>query len=304
VLTKHAPTPTVPENQLLFVFGMGRSGTSALTRVLSLCGASLPGPLLGANGDSSTNYWEPLEAFKLNEEFLFRHGATWYDPTLRLQDEINFDPRERQIYIEQIQKLLTAFTGTPLTVIKEPRIVALSDFWFEATRRAGLTAKIIIPVRHPDEVAASLAARDGVSRELSNLLWLKYNLLAEHRSRPFLRVFVKYDNLMSDWRREVGRISETLSVELVASDETSIESFLDPDLHHHRHTAAPTELFGAAWTNQAYAAFCAAAQDGQVDLRAMDKIFAAYAKSQRTFRIALDEFRCRFGPPPPLGVSC
>ena len=37
----------------LFVLGLGRSGTSALTRVLSLCGAALPAGLLGATSVES-----------------------------------------------------------------------------------------------------------------------------------------------------------------------------------------------------------------------------------------------------------
>ncbi len=42
-------TGTAARPVILFVLGMGRSGTSALTRVLSLCGGTLPAKLVGAN---------------------------------------------------------------------------------------------------------------------------------------------------------------------------------------------------------------------------------------------------------------
>ena len=80
------------QRQLVMVLGMGRSGTSALTRVLSLCGASLPETLLTADQANSAGYWEPTEALDLNEQFLLRHSVTGsippcaYSMKLRLID--------------------------------------------------------------------------------------------------------------------------------------------------------------------------------------------------------------------------
>lgn len=284
------------EKQILFVFGMGRSGTSALTRVLSLCGVSLPDVLLGANEGNPKGHWEPLDALLMNEDFLLRHGSTWFDPTLRLQGEFVFHDEEREAYIELIRAFLKTCASGRLTVIKEPRIMALSDFWFEASQRAGFATKIVIPVRRPDEVAASLAARDQTSLELSSVLWLKYNLLAERRSRTLPRVFVEYPNLLSDWRREIARISEALSIELTAPNEAEIDAFLDHNLHHQKHSGTPTEVFGLPLVLQVYAAFSAAARGAPLDLQAMDEIFATYSKCERTFRISLDDFRSRTAP--------
>ena len=40
-------------------------------------------------------------------------------------------------------------------------LTALANFWFEAAHRASMSAKVVIPIRHPDQVTASLSARDG-----------------------------------------------------------------------------------------------------------------------------------------------
>jgi hypothetical protein len=44
---------------VLFVLGVNRSGTSALTRVPPLCGGALPAGLVGVNSGSPAGYWEP-----------------------------------------------------------------------------------------------------------------------------------------------------------------------------------------------------------------------------------------------------
>ncbi len=90
------------DKQVIFVLGMGRSGTSALTRVLSLCGATLPVSLLGPHESNQRGHWEPLDALKLNDGFMTSHGATWFDPTFRLQGEVVFNDNEREMYIGQI----------------------------------------------------------------------------------------------------------------------------------------------------------------------------------------------------------
>jgi hypothetical protein len=283
----------MPERQIIFVLGMGRSGTSVMTRILSLCGARLPEPLLGASDSNLTGHWEPIDAININNAFLSRHGASWYDPTLRLQGEIAFSMQEKEAYIEQIRAFIENSNAGSLLVIKEPRIAAVADFWFEASRRAWIAAKVIIPIRHPDQVAASLAARDGVSAELANILWLKYNFLAERSSRTLPRVFVEYGNFLSDWRKEIGRISERLAVDLSAADETAIGDFLDPNLHRQRSCGAPSDILGQAWTSDAYMAFSAAARDEPLNLQKIDTMFAAFVACERTFRRSLEDFSRR-----------
>jgi len=108
-------------------------------------------------------------------------------------------------------------------VIKEPRIAALSSFWFEGAARAGYAARVIVPVRDPREVVASLEARDDLSLELSCVLWLKYNLLAERASRTVRRVFVEYRHLAFDWRTQVDRIARELAVDLDNREESAIQ---------------------------------------------------------------------------------
>lgn len=285
--------PRTVRPTVVLVFGMGRSGSSALARVLSLCGCGLPAELVGATEANPLGHWEPHDALNLNEAFLSVHGASWYDPTLRLHGEIPVDPQRRTAYVERIKEFLRSLPSTRLLVIKEPRITALSEYWFEALREVGFSFGVVIPVRHPQEVVASLDVRDRASPELSSALWLKYNLLAERQSRGAARVFVDYLKLLTDWRSEISRISAALAIDLSARDESAIDGFLQRDLRRQRHDGPVTEVFGQPWVSRVYTALSAAARGEPVDAAALDEVFDAYRACERAFRVAREDFAGR-----------
>ncbi len=87
--------------------GMARSGTSALTRVLSLCGGTLPAGMKGADRGNPEGDPEPREARALNEALLRRHGSSRFDPSLRLQEEGAFDAEEKAACIAKVRTYLT-----------------------------------------------------------------------------------------------------------------------------------------------------------------------------------------------------
>jgi hypothetical protein len=275
----------------LFVLGMPRSGTSALTRVLSLCGATLPAGMLGADSGNPRGYWEPRKALRLNNSILLRHGSGTYDPSLRLQEEGVLDAGQKAAYIAEISAYLATLPVAPLVIIKDLQITALSDVWFEATRLAGLDIAIVIAVRRPQEVIASLAKLMRAQPQLSSALWLKYNLLAERQTRGMRRVFVEYDNLLGNWHREIARISTALSIDLSVREEAAIEEFLKPDLRCQRDCGPVTELGGTDWISATYEAMHQAAQDEPVDESALDRVFNGYRATEHDFRTAFDDYR-------------
>jgi hypothetical protein len=275
----------------LFVLGMPRSGTSALTRVLSLCGATLPAGMLGADSGNPRGYWEPRKALRLNNSILLRHGSGTYDPSLRLQEEGALDAGQKAAYIAEISAYLATLPAAPLVIIKDLQITALSDVWFEATRLAGFDIAIVIAVRRPQEVIASLAKLMRAQPQLSSALWLKYNLLAERQTRGMRRVFVEYDNLLGNWHREIARISTALSIDLSTRDEAAIDEFLKPDLRRQRDCGPVTELGGTDWISATYEAMHQAAQDEPVDESALDRVFNGYRATEHDFRTAFDDYR-------------
>lgn len=283
------PVGSATRPVVLFVLGPQRSGTSALTRVLSLCGGTLPAAMLGADANNPLGYWEPRAAISLNETILRRLGTNWYDPSLRFLDDGAIDPGESTACIAKIAAYLSTLPAAPLVVIKEPRITTLSDLWFEAARQAGFDVASVIAVRHPQEVISSIVKSWRVSQALASALWLKCNVLAERNTRGVPRVFVDYTNLLDDWRREVKRISTKLSVELHTQDLGAVEEFLNPSLHRQRHRGAVTDLFGAGWISAVYEVLREAAHDDPVDMSTLDGVFESYRASERDFRMAFED---------------
>jgi hypothetical protein len=249
---------------------------------------------VGATEGNPLGHWEPQDALNLNQAFLSQHGTSWFDPTLRLHSEAAYRREQQAAFIEQIKSFLGPLSAVPLLVIKEPRVTALSAFWFEAACQLGRAIRIAVPVRHPAEVAASLAARDGATPELASALWLKYNLLGEKESRAYPRVFVEYTSLLSDWRSELSRIAATLSVDLSVRDEASVDEFLRQDLRRQRHRGEICDVFGFGWISRVYGALTAAARGEPLETAVLDEIFESYRSCERTFRIALADFQTRF----------
>ena len=282
---------------IVFILGFGRSGTSALTGVLSHCGAALPTGLLGAIADNPRGCFEPREAVSLNEALLRRHGRSGYDLRLRTAEDGTVGAETDAATVDKIMAYLTTLPAAPVVVIKEPKITSIIHVWFEAARLAGFDVAAVIAVRHPAECISSIEKRTHrqnyvrASPELVSAWWLKYTLLAERDTRRVPRVFVEYRNLLEDWRREVKRISAALEIDLGSPDEDAIEGFLTPDRRHHRRAGVVTEPFGTDWIRTTYEQVSAAASDESWDAAVLDRVFEEYRASERGFRTAFEDYR-------------
>nr|WP_234796810.1 sulfotransferase family protein [Mycolicibacterium porcinum] len=279
---------------VLFVLGMGRSGTSALTRVLSLCGATLPGGMMGADSGNERGYWEPRAGLYLNEKFLYRHGSSYFDPTLRLQEEGGLSAEETAAFTAKIRDYLLTLPAAPVVVVKVLHISVLARMWFDAAHQAGYDIAAVLAVRDPQEVIGSLAKLMKASPQLTSALWLKYNLLAERETRGLPRVFVDYSNFLDDWRREIKRISHTLALDLDTGGEAAVEKFLARDMRHQRQRGPLIEPFGTNWLSVAYRGLSAAARDEPWEQSALDGVFEEYRASEHGFRTAIEDFQGQF----------
>ena len=282
--------PMSPANtrDLIFVVGMHRSGTSALTRVLSLCGGALPASLMAPNSGNPTGYWEPHDAMEINDRFLHARSSSWSDPGLTFRTA----PRDHggfaryvaliRDFLALIDEFLThgVEPGGPM-IIKEPRITALLPYWLTAAAEAGFAPRAIHIFRNPADVALSLAARDGMAFDRACALWQKYNLLGEHDARAIPRAFVSYEALLDDWEGTLARCAAEIGVDVAVDGPTrrAVDAFLSPQLQHHRsgeiarHLLAPTQRKAV---RLAYEALHRAA-GGAVDEAAFDSLLLEYS---------------------------
>ena len=201
----------------ILVLGMHRSGTSALTRVLSIAGAGLPKTLLPpVVGENDRGYWESLPLVEYHDKLLAELGSRWDD--WRALDLSRVPIRRRdEIKAEFIDLLAAEFGDAPLIVVKDPRMCRFAWLGLEALDSAGIDARSVIAFRNPLEVAGSLKRRDSMTRGEAALLWLRHVLDAEAAKRGRTRAFVSYHNLLADWSAvstsTLGRTQSTLPEE-------------------------------------------------------------------------------------------
>lgn len=262
----------------IIVVGMDRSGSSALTRIFSLCGAALPHELLPPNYGNPTGYWEPVRALQLNESFFEQHASAWCDADRRRQ-AIDASPADREEFVGRLCDLLrTGFEPDGPLVVKDPRISRLLPYWTEAARRCGMVPKIVHVFRDPEEVASSLMRRDGVTPYYAVSLWIKHNLIAERDGRGYPRVFVAYEDVLTGWERVVARCTAALDVDLTvtAAARAAAAAFLIP-----RTTASePPAALGRGPTRriaERILELLRAAREGAVDEAAFDALAAEQA---------------------------
>lgn len=272
------PETRSAKRRALVVLGMHRSGTSAMTRTLSLLGAALPERLTAAAEDNEKGFWEPWKIANLNDEILEGIDSGWDDVfAFRPKQYLsNFDG----VYLGQAVELLKEeFNGSELIVLKDPRISVLTPFWERALREAGYATHYVIMVRNPLEVAESLRFRNAFPREKALLLWSSYMIAIDRDTRNAARTFVSYDQLMGDWRDVRRRLEAGADMPFPRDTSTAaieIDRFLDPRLHHH---AAPSnDLFTSAdvpeQVKTLYRIFSKACDGAEIDAAALEAIRA------------------------------
>jgi hypothetical protein len=69
--------PAAAKRTCIMVLGMHCSGTSALTRAISLLGAELPNNMLGANPINQADHWEAERLIVLHDRMLAEAGSRW-----------------------------------------------------------------------------------------------------------------------------------------------------------------------------------------------------------------------------------
>jgi hypothetical protein len=239
---------------------MHRSGTSAIARLLNLRGAGLGRDLLPAKADNERGFWENRAILEVHEAFLAQQGLQWHDLIALSQDWQRAAPARR--FVADLPGILDQqFADAELLLVKDPRLSLLAPLWIEVLRARNVRPVFVMTIRHPNEVAASLARRDGLPVAQAQLLWLQHLIDAERASRGQARVFVHYERLLENWQRELNRVGKQLEIAwppAAADFAGTAAQFLAPALRHH-HAGHETEAQMPPIVADAYRQACAAA---------------------------------------------
>jgi hypothetical protein len=268
---------------------MHRSGTSALARVLSLLGCDLPKTLMGVFKGNETGHWESEAIRNFNDTVLESAGSAW-DDWLAFNPGWYRSPKADEFKMRAVALLADEFGSSRLFVLKDPRICRMLPFWLGVFDAANIMPAIILLVRNPLEVAASLEKRDDLDPSLGQLLWLRHVLEAEAASRGLIRFHCSYDALMNGWAGLALSAQETLGFSFPRlSQQTAeeVEAFLRERLRHHRVIAKSVvdNPMLSAWLRDAFRIFEHWAEDGErpEDFVTLDRIRAEFDAAAPAF---------------------
>jgi hypothetical protein len=140
-----------------------------------------------------------------------------------------------------------AVDGHRQVVIKDPRSIWLTALWTEAAKAHDLAISYLTMLRYPTEVAGSRStyygnidderkARDYAISKVAG--WINVSLLTERRTRGRRRVYLRYTDLLADWRTALGRVRDGLGLEfsapLAPGEPSPVDDFISPELHRIR----------------------------------------------------------------------
>ncbi|HEV2264779.1 MAG TPA: glycosyltransferase [Stellaceae bacterium] len=251
------PDSAPPERRAVFVLGMHRSGTSAVTRVLNLLGVELGHGLMAASPDNERGYWEHLAIVQEHDQLLEALGSSW-DDVRALPADWTKNPAAVSAAHRLRAIVEREFNAAPLWGLKDPRLCRLLPLWLPLLRTMRITPHFILVLRHPAEVAASLAKRDRKSRAAAALLWLRHMLEAEHATRGLPRTIVNFADLIENppnWSAEFRRVAAECGLAWsngYQAVDAAVGAFLSPDLRHHQTTTASGADDFGAWVQSVY----------------------------------------------------
>ena len=233
--------PSKPHEQApraLLVLGMHRSGTSAVAGALRLAGADLGADLMAPAPDNPKGFWEHAGVVAIHDRLLHALGRAWDDP--RPLPDAWPETAAAIAASAELEALLRAeFSAVPLWAVKDPRMCRLLPLWWPVLTRMGVQPAAVFVLRHPDEVAASLAARSGWLPDLSKVLWMQHLLDAEIASRQVPRAILPYANLLDGAPCALQALLASLSIPVSVEASTlhlALDAFISAGDRHHSAT--------------------------------------------------------------------
>lgn len=216
----------------LMVLGMHRSGTSLMARSLQEAGVDIGARLLGGSAGNPDGHFEDAVVVEHDERLLAALGRRWDD--LPIADERDLPASERAAFLASTAGYLVedrARRGR--WAMKDPRLCLFASTWRAAIERAQARVAAVLVVRHPVEVARSLASRDGLPFAQGWLLWTQYVLASLRGSDGLPRRVVSYDALMASPGDALARVAALPGWEDLRPTEAHA-SLARPERRHHR----------------------------------------------------------------------
>lgn len=218
------------------VLGMHRSGTSSVAGTLALLGATPPRTLMRPADDNPRGFWESEVLMTVDDAILAACGSRW-DDWRPISTEALAHLAQGELATRARVALESEFGDADAIVLKDPRICRFYSLWRGWLLAGGYRPRVVMPVRSPVEVAASLQTRNGFARNQGLRLWLRHVLDAEQASRQDARSVFDWSRFVTDWRATIASVDQGLGTDLafsIPAQGDAVDGFLTADLRRQR----------------------------------------------------------------------
>lgn len=243
-----------PRPVLVLVSGSGRSGTSSLAGTLKRLGLKVPQPEVPASATNPRGFYEPqwvIDFHKRHLSDLAMHNIDSRPSAVGLVDEL----LATGVPQAELREWLSSQLDARQIVVKDPHAFWFASAWEEVCAELGVDLRWLTALRHPAEVVGSrdLAYLQTSSDELrlvketSNVAgWVHAALLTERVGRGHQRSFVRYVDLLADWRAALAPVAQQLHLEfntdLSRREEHDVDAFLEPSMRKSQLTWADVRI--------------------------------------------------------------
>jgi hypothetical protein len=225
-----------PTRSLVLVAGSGRSGTSLVSGILQRLGYVVPAPEVPADDTNPRGFAESQWVVEFHSRLLGRAGVQVADArpdAWAATARIGLEPA---VTAELRSWLSAQLDASEHLVVKDPRISWFLPLWRRCAEELYAAPRFVTMLRHPAAVIDSktrwYGGRQGTLSRTAG--WLNQTLFTERATRDAPRAFIRYDDLLDDWTREIDRAGEALDLELVRRASTpalrSVHEFVDRGL--------------------------------------------------------------------------
>jgi hypothetical protein len=228
-------------SNLVLVVGVGRSGTSLLTGILGQVGFHVPQPEVKADDTNPRGFSEPRWVVDFHKRLLQARRVTVNDARPHAFEKTANAASDDAVHQELHDWLAGQMRHADQVVVKDPRTGWFLPLWTRASSDLAAQEGFVTMLRHPAEILASAAKSYGDWQKPASraAAWINVTLETERATRGERRAFVRYEDLMADWPRELGRMGELLDIPSLRGGElrtryAQVDEFVDPTLHRNR----------------------------------------------------------------------
>jgi hypothetical protein len=213
---------------LVFVFGVGRSGTSALSEVLHRSGLRIGDQLVPPSEQNRRGAWEDQLVIDLHRNLYAELGVTPFYPLPRDWQKHRATRNAREAIRDLVSRAFSQ-DDSPF-LIKDPALSSFLPVWKSVCNSTRVVPHYILCIREPGETISSLIRSYSVQQERAETLWL-LRTLSSIIDTSASAVVVDYKELFGD----VGKLGQRLVARGLPIEvqpfQLAAEAVLQPDLN-------------------------------------------------------------------------